>query len=244
MSGQPHGRLMRRWSRAMLGLALVLALYVVVAYVVLPLAWLRYARRHPAIDATPGITMTSDHHPGDPINVAVIGSERDLKRIMEAAGWHLADPLKLRSDLAIAADTVLSRPYDTAPVSNLFLWGRKEDLAFEKPVGDNPRQRHHVRFWKSAELDAAGRPAWVGSATYDRRVGFSHTTGQVTHHIDGDVDRERDHLFEDLRQTGLMVDFQVVENFHKVREGRNGGGDKWHTDGRLFIGTVSPLVSN
>src|SRR6185369_11715834 len=102
---------------------------------------------------------------------------------MLAAGWHAADPLGLRSDLEIAADTVLARPYEDAPVSNLYLFGRKEDLAFEQPAGDDPRRRHHVRFWKSSKVDDQGRPAWVGSATYDQRVGLSHTTGQITHHI-------------------------------------------------------------
>jgi hypothetical protein len=228
---------------AALVFAAIVGSYLAIAYVVLPIFWVRYAHRHPAIDETPGITITGDDHPGDPINVALIGAEEDVKRIMHAAGWFPADPLGLRSDVKIAADTVLERPYDTAPVSNLFLWGRKEDLAFEQPVGDDPRQRHHVRFWKSAKLDATGRPAWMGSATYDKHVGLSHTTGQITHHIAADVDAERDHLFECLKQTGELADVQAIDDFHKVREGRNGGGDPWHTDGRLFAGTVEMRTS-
>jgi hypothetical protein len=41
---------------------------------------------------------------------------------------------------------VFKRPDDEAPVSTLYLFGRKEDLAFEKPVGGSPKERHHVRF--------------------------------------------------------------------------------------------------
>jgi hypothetical protein len=158
---------------------------------------------------------------------------------MQAAGWFLADPLGLRSDLEIAADTILKRPYDEAPVSDLFLFGRKEDLAFEQPLGNDPRQRHHVRFWMSPRLDGRGVPLWVGSVTYDRRVGLSHTTGQITHHISGDVDAERDRLFDELRKTGNLAVFQIVDHFHTVKSGRNGGGDEWQTDGRLFVGTIS-----
>src|SRR5271168_2343313 len=44
----------------------------------------------------------------------------------------------------IVADSVLRRPDDDAPVSNLFLFGRKQDLAFEQPVGGGPRRRHHL----------------------------------------------------------------------------------------------------
>jgi hypothetical protein len=231
------------WTRPAIGLALGVGLYVAVAYALMPAIWKRYARRHPAIDETPGITVTGDGHPGDPINVALIGSENDVKRIMRAGGWFPADPLGLRSDVKIAADTVLARPYDTAPVSNLFLWGRKEDLAFEQPVGNDPRQRHHVRFWKSAQLDDSGRPAWMGSATYDKHVGLSHTTGQITHHIAADVDAERDHLFQCLDQTGELTDRQTIDEFHTVLAGKNGGGDPWHTDGRLLVGTVQSLAS-
>jgi hypothetical protein len=227
------------WASTVIGLAIGLGVYLLVAYVLMPALWKHYERRHPALDELPGITLTGDKHPGDPINVALIGSEDEVKAIMKAAGWFPADPLGLRSDIKIAADTVLKRPYDEAPVSNLFLWGRKEDLAFEQPVGDDPRQRHHVRYWKSAKLDDQGRPLWAGSVTYDKRVGLSFTTGQVTHHISGDVDAERDRLFDELKKTGDLASVQIIDGFHKVLSGRNGGGDEWHTDGRLFVGTIT-----
>jgi LssY C-terminus len=73
--------------------------------------------------------------------------------------------------------------------------------------------------------------------TFDKSVGFSHTTGQITHHIDADVDAERDHLFNDLGQTGQKYD---VDNFHSNPSGHNGGGDAWITDGRLFVGVIKP----
>ena len=226
------------WRRAATVVIVVLMLYLIVAYLVAPALWIRYAHRHPALDATPGITLTGDDHPGDPINVGLIGSENDLQKIMLAAGWYPADPVTLKSSLEIAAGTVLRRPYDDAPVSPLYLWGRKQDLAFEQPVGDDPRQRHHVRFWRSAQLDDQGRPLWAGSATYDKRVGLSHTTGEITHHISSDVDAERDHLFADLQKTGDLGDVQIIADFHKVRSGKNGGGDPWRTDGNLKVATI------
>src|SRR5262249_23603625 len=157
----------------------------------------------------------------DPLNVALIGTEAELKNIMRAAKWHPADPLSLRSDLRIAVDSVLKRPYDDAPVSSLYLFGRKEDLAFERPVDNNPRQRHHVRFWKTEVVDEDGRPVWVGSAIFDDRVGLNRRTGQITHHTAPDIDAERDKLFHDLRQTGDLAEEFIVTGFHKVREGRN-----------------------
>lgn len=225
-------------SRVLQALIALLLVYLAIAYLVMPIDWRWYIRRHPALDDVPGITLTGSGIPGDPLNVALVGTETEVKEIMRAARWYAADPLGLRSDLAIAADTVLKRPDDQAPVSNLFLFGRREDLAFEQPVGSSPRQRHHVRFWRTEKVDN-GRPVWIGSATYDQRVGLSHTTGQITHHIAADVDAERDHLFETLQETGNLTETYFVDGFHKTREGRNGGGDPWRTDGRLEVGVIT-----
>ena len=207
--------------------------YLLVAYLVIPLAWRRYSEHHPAMEDVPGITETGNGIPGDPVNVSLIGTEAEMKRILVAAGWFPADPLSLRSCLEIAEASVLKRPYDDAPVSSLYLFGRKEDLAFEQPVGDSPRHRHHVRFWRSNRLSDDGRPVWVGSAVYDERVGLSRTTGQITHVTAADVDQERDYLFQCLEQTHDLAEIYWVDDFHKTRKGRNGGGDPWETDGRL-----------
>jgi hypothetical protein len=237
----PQRRLRQRLVRIVVALLL---LYLLAAYLVMPAAWRRYVHRHPALDDVPGITQTAAGIPGDPLNVALIGTETDVKKIMLAAKWYPADPLTLRSCLEIADATVLKRPYADAPVSSLYLFGRKEDLAFEQPVGDDPRHRHHVRFWRTDKIDPDGRPVWVGSAIYDERVGLSRTTGQVTHVTAPDIDAERDYLFQCLEHTGDLSETYAVDDFHKVRNGRNGGGDPWHTDGRLFVGviTISPLA--
>ena len=57
---------------------------------------------------------------------------------------------------------------------------------------------------------------------------------------DSDRSAERDRLFRDLEQTKNLSEVYDVPNFHKVCEGRNGGGDKWHTDGKLYVGVIDP----
>jgi LssY C-terminus len=173
------------------------------------------------------------------LNIALIATEAELIRAMLAAAWHPADPLTLESSLRIASSTVFHRPYVDAPVSNLYLWGRKEDLAFEQPVGDDPERRHHVRFWRASAVDDTGRPLWIGAATFDTRVGFSHTTGQITHHIAPDVDAERDKLMDDLRRAGQLSQVSWIAHFHQTLTGYNGGGDPYHTDGRLAVGVIA-----
>jgi len=237
-SGTP-GKRSSLWKRAVVVLGALLLCYMAMAYLVIPFGWKWHARRHPSFDDNLRITETGDGHPGDPLNVALVGTEMEVKEIMQAAKWYAADPLGLKSDLKIGADAVLKRSYDEAPVSKLFLFWRKEDLAFEQPVGDTPRHRHHVRFWRSGKVDQDGRPVWVGSASYDESVGLSHTTGQVTHHIAPDVDAERDHVLGTIEQTHRLTETYRVPRFHKTLEGRNGGGDPWYTDGDLAVGVIT-----
>jgi len=196
---------------------------------------------HPALVRAPRHTITHRGRQGDPVNIAFVGSEEELHRALAAAGWYAADPITLSSSLRIAADVVLRKPYAHAPVSDLFLWGRRQDLAFEQPVGDSPKQRHHVRFWRSADVDTAGEPLWLGAATFDQRVEISRTTGGVTHRIAPDVDRERNKLVGDTARGGVLDGYYWVESFHTVRRGRNGGGDPYYTDGRLAVGVLDVI---
>ncbi len=214
-------------------LLLALMVWAVLAYLLVPVLWKLYYRRPgDRFAAAPRLTHTADHHPGDPVNLALAATEEELLRGMLAAGWSAADPITLRSSVRIALDTVLHRPDDDAPVSNLFLFGRHQDFAFELPVGNSPRQRHHVRFWLSGMMHE-GRPVWFAAATFDEKVGFSHTTGQVTHHIGPDVDAERDLILRGLSEAGVVAGRWYVDGFQQPPQGRNGGGDPWRTDGRL-----------
>jgi hypothetical protein len=193
---------------------------------------------HPALARLPRHTSTAKGRQGDAVNVALIGTEEELHRTLAAAGWYAADPITLKTSLRIAADVVLRKPYAHAPVSDLYLWGRKEDAAFEQPVGKSPKQRHHVRFWRSAEVDNHGKPLWVGAATFDERVEISRTTLGVTHKIAPAIDLERNKLVNDAIRTGMLDGYYWVDQFHPNPEGRNGGGDRYVTDRRLAIGVI------
>jgi hypothetical protein len=226
-----------RWKCWALGLGVLLVAYLVVAYFLMPEWWIWQAHRHPGLDDLPNVTRTADDIPGDPINVALVGSEGELKAIMHAARWFPANPLNLRDDIKIALASLFKHEYDDAPVSDLYLFGRKQDLAFEQPVGDSPRQRHHVRFWR-APKEHDDRSVWVGSAVFDDRVGISRKTGGITHHTAADIDAERGKLFGDLEKTGDLAKTYFIDDFHKEHKGRNGGGDPWFTDGRLEVGII------
>jgi len=222
------------WHR----IALAMGLYLVLAYLLLPAYWKRYYHRHPALADTPRITRTGSDLPSDPLNVALVGSRADVEAAMRAAGWSPAAALGVRADLGIAKSVILDRPDPTAPVSTLFLFGRKEDLAFEQEVGDSARHRNHVRFWQAPQSDESGQPLWLGAATYDAGVGVSHDTGQITHHIGPDIDAERNSLMNDLVKAGWVAERSQVAGIGPTQDGRNGGGDRYFTDGMMDVAVL------
>jgi hypothetical protein len=220
--------------RALFGVTTFLVGYAIVAYIALPLAWTHYEHQKGLASLTM-LTQTVQAIPGDPINVGLVGTRDDVLCAMHAAAWYPADPITFRSSVEIVGSVVLDRPYRGAPVSNLFYQGRREDLAFEKPDGRSADRRHHVRFWKALDQGEEGRPVWLGAVTFDRRVGLSRYTGQVTHHIAPDIDAERSRLTDDLKAAKVVEALYEVSGIGPTLSGRNGGGDPYYTDGDVEI---------
>ena len=238
VSSKKRASRLRRWTvRGVAVAVIVLGIWLMLAYIILPLIW-RHYEHNPSLAEAPKTTVTGQGIPGDPLNVGLIGAEEDVIRAVHAAGWSPADPITLGSCIRIATSVVFKRPDPDAPVSALYLFSRRQDLAFEKPVGGSARHRHHVRFWKWVDGGRAGRPLWIGSATYDVSVGFSHLTGQVTHHIAPNIDAERHGLVQDLVEAGWVDKIYQVTGVGATLVGRNGGGDRYYTDGELTIGVL------
>ena len=227
----PGNRLLKRAALAAL---LVVIAWALAAYIVLPALWTHYEHQK-GLASLPMVTRTAQGIPGDAINVGLVGDKKDVLCAMHAAGWYPADPVTLKSSIEIVGSVLLDRPYRDAPVSPLYYLGRKEDLAFEKPDGRSADHRHHVRFWKVLDQGQEGRPVWLGDAAFDKGVGVSHLTGAVTHHIAADIDAERDFLASNLEAAGMVEAKYQVTGVGPTMNGRNGGGDRYYTDGEVWI---------
>lgn len=230
----PPSRRRRRAAHAARFAVAVAAVYLLLAYLIMPTSWLLYDRGR--IGAA-FLTTTIDGIPGDPINIALIGSKRDVMRAFGAADWNPADSITLASSLEIGLDVVLDRNYVDAPVSTLLFAQRRQDLAFEKPSGKSPNTRHHVRFWL---VEQGERSVWYGAASYDRGVGVSHFTGEITHHIAPDVDAERSFVIDDLSRSGHVLSTDRIEGIGPTENGVNGGGDRYVTDGMIVRAVLVP----
>jgi hypothetical protein len=206
--------------------------YGIAAYVVLPRTVLIslkiLQRRH-----VPRFTMTGDGLPGDPVNLVLAGTLAQLRAAFAKAGWSEADRLTLASSWRMIRAFVLNTPYPTAPFSTLYLFGRGQDIGFQKAIDNSPRRRHHIRLWAlsltraQATLGTAAlwlkthRPPdhehvyWVGAGTKDIGFSFTQLTFQITHATDSDTDAERDYIIDELKRNQVVdevTSYQARQN--------------------------------
>lgn len=197
----------------------------------------------------PLTNFTRDGDPSDPLNVKVHSTAGQLATAFLAAGWYRADEIDFITSLRIIIDAIFQRKYATAPVSNLYLFGRRQDYAFERP-GSSVRERDHVRFWDTGQRSRNGRAVWIGGATRDSAVELSRTSFLPTHKIAPDVDDERATVVRDLVSTGWVIDEEWEPGFGKPTQTENAGGDPYYTDGRVVVlelanvPVLAPLVTN
>jgi len=219
-------------------------IYVLLAYLVLPRVHTALSRIY-LPDYFIGRARTREGILGDPLNLGFLGSEAQLQVAMTAAGWAPADPVNTRSSWRIISSTLSRHSYPEAPVSDLYVFGRPQDFAFQREVDGNPGQRHHVRFWKAPDgwlLPGGHRVGWIAGGTYDRSVGFSLFTLQITHKIEQDTDVERDFIVNSLRDSPVPANVAIIEDFSTGYHSRNGGGDSIVTDGALPIIDLSGVL--
>jgi hypothetical protein len=230
----------RGWAQAWF----ILVIYLVIAYLILPRLHTVLSRVY-LPDYFIGRTRTREGILGDPVNLGFRGSEEQVHTAMLRAGWTLADDLGLRADLRIVSSTLTRRSYPEAPVSSLYLFGRPQAFCYQQEVDGSPGKRHHVRFWPTPEgwlLPGGYQADWLAAGTYDRSVGISVFTLQVTHRIADDVDDERDHIVASIEAAGVGASTSVIENFSTGYHSRNGGGDAIMTDGDLPIVDLTAVV--
>jgi hypothetical protein len=213
-------RVTDRRAPAILALSLV---YALAAYVLLPRV-VRMSLKILQRKSVPSFTLTGDGFPGDPVNLVLMGEFSQLRDAFLKAGWMEAEPLNLTSSWRMVVAFVLNRSYPAAPFSTLFLFGRAQDVGFQKAIDMSPRKRHHVRFWAlSLERNDeplntpefwlnADRPPvdssalWVGAGTRDTGLSFTKFTFQFTHATADDVNTERDFIIVELKRIGAIGD--------------------------------------
>jgi len=229
--------------------------YGLAAYIILPriirLGLKILQRQH-----VPSYTITGDGLPGDPVNVALVGTLQQLRAAFAALGWAEADRLGLASSWGMVRAFVFNSPYPTAPFSTLYLFGRGQDIGFQKAIDDSPRKRHHVRFWALSLTRAQStwgaadfwlntdRPPedeaaiWVGAGTRDTGLSLTRLSFQITHATDSDTNAERDFIIAELSKNRSIEAVKVYQSGEGLPTERV---NHYITDGEI---TLARLVAN
>jgi len=212
-------------------------LWIIVAYIFVPMIH-RILTKLYIPNYFIGRIRTVDGLLSDPVNLALIGSEQQLHQAMQGAGWSLAEKLTLRSGFKTAIAMFRHESYVSAPVSPGYLFNNRQDFTYQQNIKNRPFARHHVRFFKIPDgwlMPGGHKVDWLAAGTFDRSVGFSYFTLQITHRIESDTDIERDYIIKTLKDTDNLGSVKVIENYFSAYHHRNGGGDSIETDGALPI---------
>jgi LssY C-terminus len=149
-----------------------------------------------AVEAMPCCATTEDGRGiEDPLNFVLIGRADEVFPVFIRTGWHVTEVLRTRSALATFWSYFFSGQYKSAPISPIYLFGRRQDLALQK-ARETARERNHLRIWRTP-LRFGGKPVWIGQISRDVGLSFSWKSF-VAHEVDPDVDEARNYLAQDL----------------------------------------------
>lgn len=233
----------------------LLIIYLISAYGVIPAIVRMW---HLVFKPThlPHYSVSGDGWSSDPVNIAVVcGNKRQLTNHMKRAGWEVADKLTLRTSLRAFFAIALRLPYPTAPFSNLYMFGRVQDIGFQIQTGSppSPRSRHHVRFWLLNDdrlshhhtafwhdilhlFTRSKRQIWIGTATHDvSAFAFRIRDFKLTHMIDERTDIERDFLIKSLQDAHAIKRSEIIPAGEPVKFRGQTFGVNIVTDGTLHV---------
>ncbi len=232
------------------------ATYGIAAYVILPRT-VRMSLKILQRQHVPRYTITGDGLPGDPVNLVLIGTLAQLRAAFAVAGWSEADQLNLGSSWRMVRAFVFNTPYPKAPFSTLYLFGRGQDIGFQKAIDNSPRKRHHVRFW-ALSIDLAQttlgtasfwlntdrppdeeRVLWVGAGTKDTGFSLTQFTWQITHATDPDTNIERDYTIDELRNHRAIGEVNLYKASQPLPIGRI---NHYVTDGEVAAASLMNVV--
>jgi hypothetical protein len=172
---------------------------------------------------------------GDMVNFALVGSQEQVAKAFQNAGWVAVDSSKQDAVAHGLIETLEHKAYLEMPMSTLYLFGRQQDLSYARadPIMV-AAERHHLRVWKSPET-VNGLPLWVGSSTHD--IGFEkdQRNNGLTHKIDPEIDKERDFLEQSFAAAGDLKAAAYVSPSNPLTTAKTATGGSFQSDGRIVV---------
>ena len=174
---------------------------------------------------------------GDPLNLVLIGDINDIVPALVRRGWHATEVIWSEAIKRTIKSFLLGERYRYSPISPLYVYGRKQDIGWQKARG-TINERNHMRFWLSP-IRFRGQKVFVGQISRDIGVKFTLKSPTIsTHVIDPDVDEARRYFVEDIAYSQALAGHGYVEGLGVVsREDprMNLVGDPFYTDGLRVV---------
>jgi len=185
------------------------------------------------IAAMPERTLTPKGHDADVVNLAFVGTDAQIRAAFDAAGWKSGDPLCRKSILHEIHAFLMVDNYEHGPMKVQYLNGKVADTTWEKGL-DSLAKRHHLRIW-SMDSKIHGQTVWLSAATREVSGSISLRTMSLIHHLDPDLDSERQIVVRDLALAGCVNAVHVSPRPKMPHSVENPTGDELRTDGSVAV---------
>ncbi len=191
-----------------------------------------------ALEALPCcVTNRDGSKNGDPLNLVVVGGLDDAFPAFARRAWRPTEQKWSGSVTKMVTSALAGEPYAYAPVSDLYMFGRAQDLALQR-ARDNVHQRNHLRLWLSP-MRYHGKQVWVGQISRDIGSRLTiHSPTLTTHKIDPDVDEARSALAQDMAYSQNLARIGYVKGVGTALKSAPRGNlttDPYYTDGLRVV---------
>jgi hypothetical protein len=188
-----------------------------------------------ALEALPCCTTNeSGTKTADPVNVVIIGNDRDILYALRRSDWDETAALS-----ASEAEFSITFPWEFrhSPVKPLYLFGRHQDAAFRKSRS-LVNERNQLRLWLSPMM-IGGENVWVGQISRIIR-----RSALEKFRIEPNVDEARTYILQDLWYSQALGKYAYVKGVEtapisKPRKSLNDA--PYFTDGHRIVIWVSSV---
>jgi hypothetical protein len=179
---------------------------------------------------------------GDPLNFVLVGEPGQVLNSLSRSGWSFTHRIDFRTIRREIGAAIAGTAYPVAPVSSLYVFGRRQDVALQR-ARRSIAQRNHLRLWL-APYRFEGRPVWIGQVSRDIGVKVTPKSPTLTTHIiDPEVDTTREYLLHSLLGEGFVDRFGFVKGSAAATPAQprtNLTGDPYHSDGLRLVVILAP----
>jgi hypothetical protein len=178
-------------------------------------------------------TYNTKGREADVVNLLFVGSADQIQDAFRVAGWKSSDPLSTRSILREFHAVFSMNNYPHLPMANHLLDGRLDDWSLEKGF-DSYQKRDHLRIWDVPDT-FEGQPIWLSAATGETGAGWSIRTGKFEHHVQPNLDEEREKVVRDLTMAGCVGTVHVSPRPDMPHDLIGSTGTVMQTDGSVEV---------